>query len=316
MNDAKRAEVRPNSRVRALHFTVTRTRGSSSLVARTAQAPMTIAENVRAAVWSVDKKDQPVWAVMSLDAIVDAVRAPDRIAICRATPGLFAAIALAIAGVWRLRRDVCSVITRTQEFRIRLASRPPHQASGVRSSCEDARARDDATVGGTGAGGRRGTCCLRSFWSGVGAVRSRRARSCPLALSHAAMAPATRAASQRGAPAMADRSSRSGQNRACDETRRCVPSLRLRPAAAAAGPKPSRGGTARGSTGTGFRRVDVYSIGDRLSLESRPEDRSHRRCHRQLLDGAFGEARTTTTFPAATRTRTIRTYLGTGTSTS
>jgi predicted permease len=90
----------------------------TSLVARTAQAPMTIADDVRAAIWSVDK-DQPVWGVMSLEAIVDAVRAPDR--ALGLLLGLFATIAVTIAGVGVYGVMSYSVSQRTQEFGIRLA---------------------------------------------------------------------------------------------------------------------------------------------------------------------------------------------------
>jgi putative ABC transport system permease protein len=90
----------------------------TSLVARTSQAPMTIANGVRAAIWSVDK-DQPVWGVMSLEAIVDAVRAPDR--ALGLLLGLFATIAVTIAGVGVYGVMSYSVSQRTQEFGIRLA---------------------------------------------------------------------------------------------------------------------------------------------------------------------------------------------------
>jgi putative ABC transport system permease protein len=90
----------------------------TSLVARTSQAPMSVARDVQNAIWSVDK-DQPVWAAMPLEAIVANVRAPDR--LLAVLLGLFAAMAVTIAGVGVYGVMSYSVSQRTQEFGIRLA---------------------------------------------------------------------------------------------------------------------------------------------------------------------------------------------------
>lgn len=90
----------------------------SSLVARTSAAPMSVANDVRKAIWSVDK-DQPVWAVQSLDAIVDSNEGQWR--FMAVLVGVFAIVAVALAGVGIYGVMAYSVAQRTHEIGIRLA---------------------------------------------------------------------------------------------------------------------------------------------------------------------------------------------------
>jgi hypothetical protein len=63
--------------------------------------------------------------------------------------------------------------------------------------------------------------------------------------------------------------------------------------------------------GTGFRRVDVYSIGDRLSLKAPSKIDRTVDVTGRFLTGAFGEAHNHN-IPSDDTARTIRTYLGRG----
>lgn len=90
----------------------------SSLAVRTAGAPMSVANDVRQAIWSVDK-DQPLWAVQSLDAIVQSSEGQWR--FMAVLVGVFALIAVALAGVGIYGVMAYSVAQRTHEIGIRLA---------------------------------------------------------------------------------------------------------------------------------------------------------------------------------------------------
>ncbi|HEY7289434.1 MAG TPA: ABC transporter permease [Vicinamibacterales bacterium] len=90
----------------------------TSLVARTAADPMSIANGVRRAIWSVDK-DQPVWTVRSLASQLEATQGSSR--FLAGLLGVFAAIALVLAGVGIYGVMSYGVAQQTHEIGIRLA---------------------------------------------------------------------------------------------------------------------------------------------------------------------------------------------------
>jgi putative ABC transport system permease protein len=90
----------------------------SSLVARTRGSEMAITAQVRKAIGSVDK-DQPVWAVRSLESQVEATRGSTR--FLAALLGIFAGVALLLAGVGIYGVTSYGVAQQTHEIGIRLA---------------------------------------------------------------------------------------------------------------------------------------------------------------------------------------------------
>jgi putative ABC transport system permease protein len=90
----------------------------SSLVARVSGPPMSITNEVKRAIWAVDK-DQPVWTIRSLESQVDATRGQSR--FLALLLGIFAGVALLLAGVGIYGVTSYGVAQQTHEIGIRLA---------------------------------------------------------------------------------------------------------------------------------------------------------------------------------------------------
>jgi putative ABC transport system permease protein len=93
----------------------------SSLVARTkgpAAGTMAVTNDIRKAIWSVDK-DQPMWAVASLETIVARTQGQAR--FLALLLGIFAGVALLLAGVGIYGVTSYGVAQQTHEIGIRLA---------------------------------------------------------------------------------------------------------------------------------------------------------------------------------------------------
>jgi putative ABC transport system permease protein len=90
----------------------------SSLVARTRGPEMAITAEVRKAIWAVDK-DQPMWAVRSLQSQVEATQGSTRFLAWLL--GIFAGVALLLAGVGIYGVTSYGVAQQTHEIGIRIA---------------------------------------------------------------------------------------------------------------------------------------------------------------------------------------------------
>jgi putative ABC transport system permease protein len=89
-----------------------------SLVARTSVPPEQLTNDIRKAIWAVDK-DQPVWSIRSLEAQVESTQGSSR--FLTLLLGIFAVVALLLAGVGIFGVTSYGVAQRTHEIGIRLA---------------------------------------------------------------------------------------------------------------------------------------------------------------------------------------------------